>query len=132
MARGSGVAGERRAARGRRAASKSGSAHERGSVTAEFAIAMPAVALVLACCLSGIQIAAQQLRLQDAAAVAARAAARDGDPAVALRLVPGASVSRFTNGDLVCVRLTVASSALVGTIARLTLAASSCAPGGGR
>ena len=49
---------------------------ERGSVTAEFAIALPAVILVLACSLSGLQIAGQQLRLQDAAASAASEAQR--------------------------------------------------------
>ncbi len=105
---------------------------EHGSITAEFAVALPAVVLVLACCLSGVQVAGQQLRLQDAAASAARAAARGGDPAVAARLAPGATASRFSDGDLVCVRLTAASAALVGTIMQLTLSASSCALGGGR
>ena len=105
---------------------------EAGSITAEFAIAMPAVVLVLACCLSGVQVAGQQLRLQDAAASAARSAARGGDAAAASALAPGATVSRFSDGDLVCVRLTAASSALLGTLMRLTLSASSCAPGGGR
>ncbi|WP_309615851.1 hypothetical protein [Salinibacterium sp.] len=31
----------------------------RGSVTAEFAVTLPAVILVLACCLSGLQVAGQ-------------------------------------------------------------------------
>ncbi|MEP6480453.1 MAG: TadE family type IV pilus minor pilin [Rhodoglobus sp.] len=105
---------------------------ERGSVTAEFAVALPAVVLVLACCLSGVQVAGQQLRLQDAAASAARAAARGGDAASASRLVPGAGLTRYTEGDLVCVRLTAASTALVGTIMALTLSATSCALGGGK
>jgi len=105
---------------------------ERGSVTAEFAIALPAVILVLACSLSGLQVAGQQLRLQDAAASAARAAARDGDPSAAARLAPGAMISRWSDGGLVCVRLSIASAALVGTPMQLTLSASSCALGGGR
>ena len=105
---------------------------ERGSITAEFAIALPAVVMVLACCLSGLQVAGQQLRLQDAAAAAARAAARGGDTAVAARLAPGASVSRYSEGDLVCVRLSAPSSALVGTLMALTLNATSCALGGGK
>lgn len=112
---------------GKRGAAK----RDRGSVTAEFAIALPAVILVLAGSLSGLQVAGQQLRLQDAAASAARAAARGDDPAAA-RLAPGAAVSRWSDGDLVCVRLTAPSAALVGTLMQLTLAASSCALGGGR
>lgn len=95
-------------------------------------MALPAVVLVLACCLSGVQVAGQQLRLQDAAASAARAAARGGDPAAAARLAPGAAASRFSDGDLVCVRLTAPSAALVGTLMQLTLTASSCALGGGK
>lgn len=101
-------------------------------MTAEFAIALPAVVLVLACCLSGMQVAGQQLRLQDAAASAARAAARGGDTSAAARLAPGAAISRWSDGDLVCVRLSAPSAALLGTLARLTLAASSCALGGGK
>ena len=108
------------------------STRERGSVTAEFAIALPAVVLVLACCLSGLQVAGQQLRLQDAAASAARAAARGGDPGAAARLAPGASVATWSDGDLVCARLETRSTALLGTLMAPTLSATSCALGGGR
>jgi len=108
---------------------------ERGSVVAEFAVAMPAVLLVLATALGGVQLAGLQLRAQDAAADAARSYAR-GEPAgvVAGRLqrqVPGASVVRFARGDLVCVRVEVAPS---GPITRLgvTAVGSSCALSGGR
>ena len=101
-------------------------------MTAEFAVTLPAVVLVLACCLSGLQVAGQQLRLQDAAAAAARASARGGDPAIATRLAPGAAVSRFGEGGLSCVRLTVPASTPLGTILAVRLSASSCAPAGGR
>ncbi|MDQ1576828.1 MAG: hypothetical protein QOH55_1978, partial [Microbacteriaceae bacterium] len=40
----------------------------RGSVTAEFAAVVPAVLLVLAACLGGIQVVGQQVRMTDAAA----------------------------------------------------------------
>lgn len=102
-------------------------------MTAELAIALPAVVLVLACCLSAMQIAGQQLRLQDAAAAAARSLSR-GDPAAdtVARLIPGASLSRSTNGDLVCATVSAPSSALAGTVFGLTLRASSCALDGGR
>lgn len=101
---------------------------ERGSITAEFAIALPAVAIVLAGCLAGVQVAGQQLRLQDAAAATARSLARGDGSGVAARLVPGVGVGRWANGDLVCATLTVGAAGIPG----LTLKASSCAPGGGK
>jgi len=97
---------------------------DRGSVTAEFAAVIPAVLLVLACCLAGLQLAGQQLRLQDAAAVTARALARgDSAPAVA-----GAAVVTRVEGQLLCVRLVAAS---VAPLIPLQLSAESCALRGG-
>lgn len=101
---------------------------ERGSVTAELAVALPAVVLVLACCLSGMAAASQQLRLTDAAALAARTFARGGDPdALVARLLPGAHVTRSAEGDLACVTVTEQAGGLP-----LTLTARSCALAGGR
>lgn len=92
---------------------------------------MPAVILVLACCLAGAQIGTQQLRLQDAAATAARSASRGESPAVvadqARQLVPGASVSRTDRGGLACVTLTLQQAAGPGLLAAVTLQASGCA-----
>jgi len=106
---------------------------QRGSITAELAIALPAVVLVLACCLSGLHVVGEQLRLQDAAAVAARTIARGSSgPAITAQLVPGAEVSERTDGDLVCATVTARSTALLGTIAGVELSATSCALGGGR
>lgn len=99
---------------------------ERGSVSAEFAIALPAVALVLVCCLSGLQLASQQVRLQDAAALTARSAARGEGVGVAARLAPGAAVAHWRDGDLECVRLTTP-----GTLLGIELSARSCALGSG-
>lgn len=101
---------------------------ERGSVTAEFAIALPAAMLVFACCLTGLQVAGIQLRVQDAAAAAARSLARGEPASVASRLVPGAAVSRHDDGDLVCATVTARASGLIP----LELRATSCALGGGR
>ena len=114
-------------ARGRRRA-----VDDDGSVTAEFAVTMPAVIVVLAFCLSGVQVAGQQLRLQDAAAAAARSFAR-GDSAVAAasRLAPGATVTQRSDGDIDCVTLTDQPRVATGGIAGLILTASSCALGGG-
>lgn len=104
---------------------------ERGGATAEFAVALPAVVLVLACCLSGFSVAGQQLRLQDAAALAARTLARGGDPqALAARLVPAAHVTRSADDDLDCV--TLSAPANLTALLPIMLTARSCALGGGR
>ena len=76
---------------------------DRGSVTAEFAAVIPAVMLVLAASLACMQLGSQQLRLQDAAAITARALAR-GD---AVPSLPGAALATTARGDLVCARLTL-------------------------
>jgi hypothetical protein len=106
-------------------------AGERGSVTAEFAAVIPAVVLMLACCLAGVQIAGQQLRLQDAAAGVARSVARGGSASAAGQ-VPGVGIAITDRGDLVCARLSARSRSPAGTLLGLTLTASSCALGDGR
>lgn len=97
-------------------------------MTAEFATVIPAVVLVLACCLVGIQVASQQLRLQDSAAGSARALARGDDPT---SIAGGARVVSATRDGLVCATLTERSSGLPGTLFRMTLRATSCALAGG-
>jgi len=102
----------------------------RGSAVAEFAVALPAVLVVLAMVLGGIQLGALQLRLQDAAADTARSLGR-GDPAPALaarlaRQVPGARWSSTRTGALVCAHL-VASAGGPAALLGLTVSATSCA-----
>ena len=109
---------------------------ERGSVTAEFALAIPAVALVLVCCLSGVQLAGLQVRLQDAAAASARNLARDESPAsvaaTASDLVSSARLATHRRDDLVCATVSApARNALLGLLP-ITLSASSCALAGGK
>ena len=103
-------------------------------MTAEFATVIPAVLLVLACCLGGVQLAGQQLRLQDAAATAARSLARgDGVGAASAQvaqLVAGASLSRSDRGGMVCVR--VNSPGPAGPFAAITVTAEGCALAAGR
>jgi Flp pilus assembly protein TadG len=107
-----------------------GRAHrERGSVTAEFAAVVPAVLLLLACCLAGMQIIGQQVRLQDAAADVSRSVARGGDTAAAAQV--GASVAVAHRGDLVCAILSARSRPIVGGALSVALSASSCALAGG-
>ncbi|WP_405372392.1 MULTISPECIES: TadE family type IV pilus minor pilin [unclassified Microbacterium] len=80
---------------------------ERGSVTAEFAVVVPAVVLVIVLAVSALSVGGRQVRLEQAAAQAARWAARDepGDrvAAIARTLLDGAAVTVRRDGELVCV-----------------------------
>jgi Flp pilus assembly protein TadG len=103
---------------------------DRGSVVAEFAVALPAVALVLLLGAGSLGACARQVRLQDAAADAARLIAR-GEPevrawAVIASAVPGASSSADRRDELVCVTASSAAEFLP-----LALSATSCALDGG-
>jgi hypothetical protein len=100
-------------------------------VTAEFAVAMPAVLLVLATALGGVQLAGLQLRLQDAAADAARGLGR-GEPGSTIerRLqeqVPGATLTtQTTPDDVVCARVTAVPGWPTG-LAGIRIEATACA-----
>lgn len=100
------------------------STRDRGSVTAELAIAIPAVLALLLTGIGSVVIAARVVVVQDAASVLAREAAR-GD---ALRLPPALSarahVDRVDRDGLACV--TVTASAALGVI-DLPVMAESCA-----
>lgn len=101
---------------------------DRGAVVAEFAVALPAVALVLLVGVGILAGASRQVRLQDAVADAARLSAR-GETEQRVRdavatSVAEASVDITAQGDLVCVaasapalfgvRVTAAGCALAG------------------
>jgi hypothetical protein len=96
---------------------------------------MPAVVLVFALCLSGMQLASAQLRLQQVAASAARSAARGeglgGASRLAGQLAPGARLSEESIGSIVCVRATSGGSLRNGLLGAVTLTARSCALAGG-
>ena len=79
-------------------------------MTAELAVALPAILLLVAFCVGAVGIAGQQVRLEHAAAQAAREAGRSqGD-------------------EVVCVTLTEPAPPPFGA---LVLSATGCAPGGG-
>ncbi|MGO2111029.1 MAG: TadE family type IV pilus minor pilin [Pseudoclavibacter sp.] len=109
---------------------------ERGSAAAEFAASLPAVVLALAVCLGALQIGALQVRLQDAAADAARIVARGDSVAVAEQraggAVPGAALTfgGDGDGDLVCA--TLASEVPVAGLFSIPVSARSCALAGGQ
>lgn len=102
---------------------------DRGSVVAEFAVALPAVVLVLLLGMGALAAGARHVRLQDAAADAARLAAR-GESAERVEATvaagsPGATATIERQGDLVCVTATVPSGLPAVLVAR------SCALAGG-
>ena len=102
----------------------------RGSVVAEFAVAFPAVALVLLFGVGALAAGARSVRLQDAAADAARLVGRGEPTEAAARVVSaavaGASAAVEQTGDLVCVTATAPAG-----IAAVTISARSCALAGG-
>lgn len=102
---------------------------DRGSVTAELAVALPAVLAVFALGAAGVALAGRTVLLTDAASVVARSASR-GDAAVLPGSAPnGASVELTTSGGVTCA--TVSVVAMAGPIA-VPLSARSCALGVGR
>ena len=62
-------------------------AHSRGTITAEFAVALPAVLALLAMLLAGAAAGMTQLRIEEGARAGARALARGDDPAAVERTV---------------------------------------------
>lgn len=105
---------------------------DRGSATAEVAIALPVVVLVLAVCLGGVNAALIRAQAQDAAAVAARMIARgDGESAARAhvgRVLPSGRFALQSADDLRCVRVS-ATPRLLGV--ELVVDARACALGGG-
>ena len=105
---------------------------ERGSVTVEFAVALPFVALVLVSLVAGVVLADRVGRFQAAAGAAARALGRGDGPGAAAALAvgaPGASSSVHRGGGLVCVDV---RGTAPGPFALLPLTATGCAAEGGR
>ena len=74
-------------------------------MTAEFAIAVPAVLVVLAVCLGGLRLGTERLRLVDAAAQSARMAALGEPPEPPAASVGATVVGRTRRGETVCVAL---------------------------
>ena len=107
---------------------------QRGSVTAEFALVLPAVVMMVVALAAATGFSAAQVGLQEAAAVAAREAARSGDPASARRagelISGGARFAVRFEGDAVCVEAT--RKARAPGLRAFELAAESCALRWGR
>jgi len=80
---------------------------ERGAVTAEFAVALPAVLIVLALGAGVLGSAVTTLRVQQLTAEAARLLGRGDEGALSRLAEAGASASVERGGGVVCVRASV-------------------------
>lgn len=79
-----------------------GAADARGTVTAEFAVALPAVLALLAMLLAGAAAGMTQLRIEEGARAGARALARGDDPAAVeqtVRTLAGGSAAASVASD---------------------------------
>ena len=77
-------------------------ANARGTVTAEFAVALPAVLALLAMLLAGAAAGMTQLRIEEGARAGARALARGDDPAAVertVRVLAGGSAAASVAAD---------------------------------
>lgn len=108
-------------------------AGDRGSVSAELALALPAVVLAFLLGAGALGAASRQVALQDASADAARLLGRgegqDAAERVVHAAVSGAGMSSSLSGDLVCVTASIDAS--IGPLIRMPLRATSCALDGG-
>ncbi|GAA1521017.1 Flp pilus assembly protein TadG [Agromyces terreus] len=102
-------------------------------MTAEFAVALPAIMLVLAICLGAVHLVSLEVRLTDAAAAAARALGRgetvDEASRIAARIAGPSSFAASDDGDFACVTLGASGG---GLLAPVRLSSGSCAMSGGR
>lgn len=91
---------------------------------------MPAVVIVLAAALGAMQVTTQQLRLQDAATIAARTLARgeQGAASRATAAAPGARIAVAVVDGLTCVTATSRGRGLA-VLGAISLHARSCALG---
>ncbi|QHC60641.1 TadE family protein [Rathayibacter sp. VKM Ac-2760] len=104
---------------------------EEGSATAELAVVLPAVVVVLALCLGSVAASAQYVRLVDAAADGARSLSRGDDPGRPVgRADARASVATSAEAGLVCVDVSAELRPLPAVA--LPVSVRSCALGGGK
>lgn len=100
---------------------------DRGSVTAEFAVVVPAVLVVLGLAVGAIMLSAQRLSLSAAVAEVARLEARGDLAAAQLRLAAlgEVGVARSRDGPMLCLVLSARPGA--GALSAIEITARGCA-----
>lgn len=100
-------------------------------MTAEFAVVLPGVVLVLALCLGAVNVIGQQVALGSLASSGVRMLARGDDPgAVRSRVAaaaPGASLAQSADGAFVCIALERQARFGPVGLGTVTLSARDCA-----
>lgn len=98
-------------------------ASDRGAVTAELAVGLPAVALLLAAVLTGVAAGATQLRIEEAARAAAREVMRGStvEAEAAARRIAGDGAQVTVSADGEWARVEVISSVSAPLLDRLPL-----------
>jgi hypothetical protein len=114
---------------GKARGAESGQGKSCGAVTAEFAVALPAVLLLLAMLLAGSAAGVTQLRLEDAARAGARALARGEDAAAVNGIVrklagPSASAAVVPGAEWMSVTVSDRAAGPLGHMVPWTLTAS--------
>ena len=109
---------------------------ERGYVTAEAAVVIPALVVLAAVLIAGLGAGAAQIQCVDAARAGAREAARSETPADVQRAArqaapPGARVSVRRTGDLVTVSVSAPAPHLPMTLSARAVALAEDTLGGG-
>lgn len=95
-------------------------------VTAELAVGLPALLVVVAVLLSAVSVASARVRAQDAAREAARAAARNADVTarhLASVAAPGASLAITRSGDTVVATVRLPAHLLASWLPATTVTA---------
>jgi hypothetical protein len=107
---------------------------ERGSITAEFAVVLPAVLLVLVLCVGAASVSVQRIEAQSAASAAARILARGDGRGVAVsaagRFAPGGRLTSARDGDFVCVSVTSTARFVAARSLGVRLTGRACALSG--
>lgn len=100
---------------------------ERGAVTAEFALTIPAVLLILGIAVGSIFLAAERVSLVSLAGEVARLEARGDTVLASARLAekPAAAIERTNDGRILCV--TAVSRPGPGLLAAVTVSGRGCA-----
>ena len=102
---------------------------ERGAITAEFAVALPAIIMVLTLCLGALSVGVAQIRVDESARVAARELARGADESSALAaargIEPQAQLQVAYTSENVQVRAERRAPGIIGSMTGWVLSSSS-------
>ncbi|GGH61168.1 TadE family type IV pilus minor pilin [Rothia aerolata] len=108
---------------------------ETGAVTAEFAVVLPAVVFILALVLGACAVGLTQVKLEESARIAARAAARGESSQTVERLArevePATEIALSSDGEMVQVSVSKPAPGAIGAMTGWELTAVAVTPAEG-